>query len=274
MSSVGGYGAWIPSNCLVWIEGERMSTNTTEPVLVADAGAVRTLTFNNPSRLNAFDAAGFRAFTKALDDAASNEAVAVVIVEGSGKAFSSGVDLRALAEPGTDNADFGDAFAPLIVALMEFPKPLIATVHGAAVGIGLTMLLYCDVVYVAEDARLRAPFTSLGTAPEAASSWLLPKVIGTQRAAELILSARWLSGVEAAAYGLATAAVPADQVQARARASAEQIAANIGPAVLAAKRLLRHGWADEARAAVQREDDAARELIRALGSFARKFTTT
>ncbi|ERB51116.1 hypothetical protein N806_07885 [Rhodococcus sp. P27] len=109
-----------------------MSTNTTEPVLVADAGAVRTLTFNNPGRLNAFDAAGFRALTKALGDAASDEAVAVVIVEGAGKAFSSGVDLRALAEPGADNSDFGHAFAPLIVALVEFPKPLIAAVHGAA----------------------------------------------------------------------------------------------------------------------------------------------
>ncbi len=99
-------------------------------------------------------------------------------------------------------------------------------------------------------------------------------MIGTQRAGELILSARWLSGIEAADYGLATAAVAADEVHARARESAEQIAANVGPAVLAAKRLLRHGWAEEARAAVQREDDAARELIRELGSFAQKFTTT
>ena len=122
---------------------------------------------------------------------------------------------------------------------------------------------------------MRAPFTSLGTAPEAASSWLLPKVIGTQRAGELILSARWLSGIEAADYGLGDRSRSCRRgSHARARESAEQIAANVGPAVLAAKRLLRHGWAEEARAAVQREDDAARELIRELGSFAQKFTTT
>ncbi|NMM83539.1 enoyl-CoA hydratase [Rhodococcus sp. SRB_17] len=246
-----------------------MSTPTIEPVLVSDAGSVRTVTLNNPGRLNAFNPAGFRALTKALDDAAADSTVAVVVIEGAGKAFSSGVDLRALSEPGADTADFGLAFAPLIVALVEFPKPLIAAVHGAAVGIGLTMLLFCDVVYVAEDARLRAPFTSLGTAPEAASSWMLPKVIGAQRASELLLTARWVSGVEAAEIGIAVAAVPVDQLRARAQESAAQIAGNVGPAVLAAKRLLRQGWVEEARAAVQREDDAARELIRQLGSFAK-----
>ncbi|MCJ0904118.1 enoyl-CoA hydratase/isomerase family protein [Rhodococcus sp. ARC_M6] len=246
-----------------------MSTSTVEPVLVSDVGSVRTVTLNNPGRLNAFNPAGFRALTKALDDAAADPTVAVVVIEGAGKAFSSGVDLRALSEPGADTADFGLAFAPLIVALVEFPKPLIAAVHGAAVGIGLTMLLFCDVVYVAEDARLRAPFTSLGTAPEAASSWMLPKVIGTQRASELLLTARWVSGVEAAEIGIAVAAVPVDQLQARVQESAAQIAGNVGPAVLAAKKLLRQGWVEEARAAVQREDDAARELIQQLGSFAK-----
>ena len=242
------------------------------PVLVSDNGSVRTVTLNSPERLNAFAPAGFRALTTALDDAAADPTVAVVVIEGAGKAFSSGVDLRALSEPGADTADFGHAFAPLIVALVEFPKPLIAAVHGVAVGIGLTMLLFCDVVYVAEDARLRAPFTSLGTAPEAASSWMLAKVIGAQRASELLLTARWLSGVEAAEFGLAAAAVPADSVRARAREAAAQIAGNVGPAVLAAKRLLRQGWSEEARAAVAREDDAARELIRELGSFAQGFT--
>ena len=242
------------------------------PVLVSDNGSVRTVTLNNPERLNAFAPAGFRALTTALDDAAADPTVSVVVIEGAGKAFSSGVDLRALSEPGADTADFGHAFAPLIVALVEFPKPLVAAVHGVAVGIGLTMLLFCDVVYVAEDARLRAPFTSLGTAPEAASSWMLAKVIGAQRASELLLTARWLSGVEAAEFGLAAAAVPADSVRARAREAAAQIAGNVGPAVLAAKRLLRQGWSEEARAAVAREDDAARELIRELGSFAQGFT--
>ncbi|MFE4502785.1 enoyl-CoA hydratase/isomerase family protein [Rhodococcus sp. NPDC056743] len=242
------------------------------PVLISDNGSVRTVTLNNPERLNAFAPAGFRALTKALDDAAADSSVAVVVIEGAGKAFSSGVDLRALSEPGADTADFGHAFAPLIVALVEFPKPLVAAVHGVAVGIGLTMLLFCDVVYVAEDARLRAPFTSLGTAPEAASSWMLAKVIGAQRASELLLTARWLSGVEAAEFGLAAAAVPAAGVRARAQETAAQIAGNVGPAVLATKRLLRQGWSEEARAAVAREDDAARELIRELGSFAQGFT--
>lgn len=232
------------------------------------------LTFNNPSRLNAFDAAGFRAFTKALDDAASDDAVAVVIVEGAGKAFSSGVDLRALAEPDTDNADFGHAFAPLIVALVEFPKPLIAAVHGAAVGIGLTMLLYCDLVYVAEDARLRAPFTSLGTAPEAASSWLLPKVIGTQRAAELILSARWLSGVEAADYGLAHVPYRPKRFTSVLGRAPSRLPPTSDRQSLPPNDCSVTDGRTKLALPVQREDDAARELIRELGSFARKFTTT
>ena len=107
---------------------------------------------------------------------------------------------------------FAREFLRLLDALIDCRTPIVAAVHGPAVGFGATLLLHCDVVVVAHDARLRFPFTQLGTAPEAGSSALLPAAIGAQRAAEILLTSRWVSGDEAAAIGLAAVAVPADEV--------------------------------------------------------------
>lgn len=155
----------------------------------SDENGVRTLVFNRPARLNAFTAASYRMLAAALNEAADDDSVRVVELVGAGRAFSSGVDLDALAAADTD--EYADAFAVLLPALTEFPKPLLAGVHGAAVGFGTTILLHADVVVVADDARLRLPFAQLGTVPEAASSVLLPAQVGLQRATELVLTGRW-----------------------------------------------------------------------------------
>lgn len=165
-----------------------------------DEGKVRTLTLNRPDRLNAFTASSYQLLASMLDDAAAADDVAVVLLTGAGRAFCSGVDLSALSDAEDRPAEFGDAFDTLLENLLALPKPLVAAVHGVAVGIGFTLLLHCDVVLVADDTRLRAPFTQLGTAPEAGSSWL-PQVVGAQRAAELILTSRWLEAGEAVDWG-------------------------------------------------------------------------
>jgi enoyl-CoA hydratase/carnithine racemase len=227
---------------------------------VGDDGAVRILALNRPARLNAFTASAYREFTEALAAASADENVTVVVLVGNGPAFCAGADVKALADERTDTVEMGAAFGATLDELMSFPKPLIAAVHGAAVGFGFTLLLHCDIVLVAEDARLRAPFTMLQTAPEAGSSWLLPRAIGLQRAAELLLTSRWITAAEAVDFGLASRVCAPHALRDEALQLAHSIAQH-GPApTQAAKRLLRHGRADHVRAAMARELDETRRL--------------
>ncbi|MCW2702583.1 MAG: enoyl-CoA hydratase [Blastococcus sp.] len=246
---------------------------TGDGVRVADDDGVRTVTLDRPARLNAFTASSYRALASALDAAGADDTVRVVELVGAGRAFSSGVDLDALADA-ADQDEFRDAFAVLLRALTEFPKPLVAGVRGAAVGFGTTLLLHADVVLVADDARLRMPFAALGTAPEAASSVLLPAVVGPQRAAELLFTSRWIDASEAVRSGLAARRCATGDLPAELRSLTREIAAQPPAAVAAAKRLLRSGRAELVRAALQREDDAARALRSELGPLSRARAAT
>ena len=236
-------------------------------ILAEDVGAVRTLTFNRPTRLNAFTSASYRRLTTLLREAAGNADVRVVLLRGEGRAFSSGVDLDELSVEQEGSHALRETFDELIETLVDHPKPLIAAVHGPAVGFGATMLLHCDLVLVADDARLRFPFTSLRTAPEAGSSALLPAAVGLQRAAELLFTSRWLGADEAVDIGLALARYPREQVHREARALAERVAQQPAAAVVSVKRLLRAGRAEAVRAASARERAEANQLGLALGSF-------
>jgi len=239
-------------------------------VVSADEGQVRTITLNRPARLNAFTAESYQVLAGALQDADREPRVRAVILMGAGRAFSSGVDLGALAAEGPASRDLGPTFNHLLETLMAFSKPLLAAVHGVAVGFGATILLHCDVVLVAEDTRIRFPFTSLGTAPEAGSSVLLPALIGPQRAADLLYTSRWVSGAEAVSLGLAARCHPADEVVGRARETARLMVAQPGEAVAAAKRLIRAGRRDVVRAAISRETGEAGHLGEVLGPLPRR----
>ncbi len=228
-------------------EGELPPPAAGELVLARDAGPVRWLTLNRPHRLNALTADSYRALRAALVAADGDEAVAVVVLTGAGRAFCAGADLTEL--PGTDRGRLVADFEALVLALAGLSKPLVAGVHGAAVGLGMTMLLHCDLVVVAESARLRAPFTELGTVPEAMSSVLLPRAVGAQRAAELLLTSRWVSSAEAVEYGLAIRRCPDADLDAVTGELAARIGAFPAPAVAATKRLLRAGPAEPAEPA-------------------------
>jgi len=219
---------------------------------------VRVITLNRPERLNAFTPSSYRAFAAALGEAAGDEQTGAVLVVGAGRAFCSGVDLVELAT--TAPSEVAGAFDELIGELLDFPKPLVAGVHGSAVGFGATLLLHCDVVIVADDARLRLPFTELGTVPEAGSSWLLAQAIGGQRASELLLTARWITGTEAVTLGIASRATESGSVRAEAMELAHRAAALPRAATAATKSLIRHGRADAVRAAMQREHEAGGRL--------------
>jgi enoyl-CoA hydratase/carnithine racemase len=130
---------------------------------------VRTLVFDRPEARNAFDAQQYRLLTGALDRAADDDLVKVVILTGAGEAFTAGQDLAEMALPAAGATGGEHPFGACLDRVIGFDKPLLAAVNGVGVGLGLTILLHCDVVFIAKGARLRVPFVSLGVVPEAAS---------------------------------------------------------------------------------------------------------
>jgi enoyl-CoA hydratase/carnithine racemase len=239
-------------------------------VLVRDDGRARIVTLNRPDRINAFTATSYRLLAEILREADASGEVSVALIEGAGRGFCSGVDLASLD---ADEGTLAEIFDDLLESLINFSKPLLAAVHGAAVGFGTTILLHCDIVVVAETARLRLPFTALGTAPEAASSVLLPQIVGLQRATELLLTSRWITGVEAAQMGLAARCCPEELLHAEARATAQALTELPDPALAAAKRLVRVGAADIVREALVREKAETGTLHDTLGPMGNRANT-
>ncbi|MEW6268177.1 MAG: enoyl-CoA hydratase-related protein [Thermodesulfobacteriota bacterium] len=233
---------------------------SSELVLRTSRDAVLLLTMNRPERRNAFNHQLYRALARALKDARADDGVHVVVVTGTGAGFSAGQDFSEMTEaPPADSGPHG--FQTLMDELCSFDKPIVAAVNGVAVGLGMTMLLHCDVVYVAESARMRCPFVTLGVVPEAASSYLLPATIGFQRAAEVLYTAEWIDAARAVALGIAARALPDAELLDVALAKAREIAAHPPRAVRHTKQLLLATRADAVRAARAREDAAFAERI-------------
>ena len=195
-----------------------------ETVLEERDGAVVVLTMSRPRQRNAFNRQMWHELRDALRDAQEDPGVHAVVVTGTAGAFSAGQDLSEMT--GADDPGFG-AFMDRLCA---FDKPLLAAVNGVGVGIGLTLLLHCDVVYIAEGARLRPPFVALGVVPEAASSYLLPATIGWQRAAEVLLTADWIDARRAVELGLASRLCTPDELSG-ASVTARVVAEAKGPKV-------------------------------------------
>lgn len=236
-----------------------------DQILARDSGGVRVVTLNRPDRMNAFTPTGYRDLRVTLESADSSPDIRVVVIEGGRRAFSAGADLAHLRDDAETQA-MKREFVGLLDALTAFSKPLIAAAAGAAVGFGATLLLHCDIVLLENETRLRYPFAALGTAPEAGSSWLLPHIIGTQRAMELILSGRWVTAAEAIEMGLAARSHPYDELSAAAVELARTIAGTPGSAALVAKALLREPMRSHIRDAVARENEAAALLAASVGA--------
>ncbi len=158
---------------------------------------VLTLTLNRPEKKNAFNSDQWGALSDALTEARNDEDVNVVLLTGAGNDFSSGQDLISPSKPG------GADYQTCEDAMAAFDKPLIGAAKGVAVGGGATTLFFTDILYVGSSLRMRIPFTSLGLAPEFASSYMLQVRIGTQKAAELIYSSEWIDADKAVETGIA-----------------------------------------------------------------------
>jgi enoyl-CoA hydratase/carnithine racemase len=235
----------------------------THGVLQRDDGAVRVLTLNRPAQRNAFTVELYLELASALRHADGDGSVRAVILTGAGSAFSAGTDLGELnaIAAGAGPPGAADAFPGLISALGDVEVPLIAAVNGPGVGVGATMLTFFDLVFMAESARLKAPFAELGVPPEAASSYLLPQRLGWQRAAWVLLSSSWLSAQDAVAAGLAMTACPSEELLDVALSAAHQIAAHDRSATRTIKALMRAADRDVVVAAGTRENDAFRRLF-------------
>jgi len=227
---------------------------------IEDRDGVRLLTFNRPDALNSFNAALCDAITSTLDEAATRADIAVVVLTGEGRAFTSGTDLGELETPVVHTDGKRHGFEPFIERVESFPKPLIAAVNGLGVGIGLTVLPHCDLVLMAEDARLRAPFVSLGVTAEAGSTFLLPQTIGWQETAYLLYTAEWMDADKAVECGLAWRKVPGQDLLAETTKIAKQIAGQPVDSLVATKRLLLDARLGEVRAARAREIPAFAKL--------------
>lgn len=243
-------------------------------VQVSWQGAVLALVLDRADKKNALTDAMYCTLADALDAAAADPAVRVVTIAGTGDSFCAGNDIGDFlaASTGRDIAE-ANVFR-FIRALGAFPKPLVAGVQGRAVGIGTTMLLHCDHVLLADDARLSAPFATLGLVPEAASSMLLPARVGHARAFAMMAMGEVMAAPEALACGLANAVVPAGELHTALAQAAVRIAALPPGAVAATKALMRDG---EAMAAAMQAEIAVfakalqgEEACEALTAFMQK----
>lgn len=229
-----------------------------EPVLLQEDGdAVRLLTLNRPSALNALNSDLWEATAAAFDAAATDDSVSVVVLTGAGRAFTAGQDMKEMLDPG--RKDRGGV-RELAAALARFPKPFVCAVNGIAVGGGGTILGMADLVFMSSDARVRYPFTSLGIVPELGSSATLPRLIGRQNAMWALLSSEWLSASQCLDMGLAFAVCDADALLEEAMAHARILAAHHLDTLVEGKRLLRATWAAEVDEALARESDALRKM--------------
>lgn len=204
-------------------------------ILDTQVGAIRFLSLNRPSKMNALTRAMYAGLAKGLNDAAGDFSVRAVVITSEGEHFTAGNDIVDFMDnpPTSDSSEV----ATFLASLLNFPKPLIAAVKGNAIGVGTTMLLHCDVVVASSSTKFSMPFVTLGLVPEAGSTFLFPALVGYQRAAKIFLTGESFGATEALEMGL-IAEIAADPLG-TATKIAEQIAQQPPQAVINTKALLK-----------------------------------
>jgi enoyl-CoA hydratase/carnithine racemase len=213
----------------------------TELVVTEDRGPVRHVVLNRPEKRNAFNGELIAALAEALGEAAADSAVHVVVLRGAGPMFSSGVDLRELADVPSDPSvvrHFRSAWLRIPNLLEEMPKPTIAQIHGACIGGALETVLGCDLRVAAADAVIGLPETRIGLIPDVGGSTRLPQVIGLGRAKELILTGKLIDGTEAERIGLVNRVASAEALDEAVEALVGELLACAPIAVGLAKRVI------------------------------------
>lgn len=229
-------------------------------ILTERSGSILRVTLNRPAKKNAMTSAMYNALADILNEAAKDDEVRVVVWDAAGDSFSAGNDVEDFLKnppgPGeSPQANLGNA-------LLNFDKPLIAAVKGAAVGGGTTLLTHCDFVYAGESTKFQLPFVNLGLVPEFGSSWSLPTRSGYLRAAELFMLGQPFGPELAAELGLVTRVVPDSELLATATETAEKLAAKPIGALRASKRLLRRSSREQVEQAMKAEVEEFASRVR------------
>ena len=242
-----------------------------QEVLIDNTDGVMTITLNRVEKKNSFTNAMYSACADALETAKTDASVRVVVFQGHATVFSAGNDI----------ADFLNSPSPGLSApvlgflrsLASFPKPLVAAVCGPAVGIGTTMLFHCDLVYAGDNAAFAMPFVNLGVCPEAASSLLVPQMMGYHRAAEALLLGEPFMAEAALEVGLVNRIVPPTEANGVAQTQARKLAAKPLSSLMETKRLMKKGMQTQVLAVIDEEaasfgrmmgEPAAREAFSAF----------
>ena len=233
-------------------------------IKTATLNGVATIEIARPEKKNALTIAMYQAMADAINGAKADAAVRALLITGQPGIFTSGNDLEDFMQrpPGSGSGAEASPVSQFMRALIDCDKPVVAAVTGAAIGIGTTMLLHCDLVYVSDEARLAMPFVGLGLVPEFGSSLLLPQRIGQARAAEKLLLGDPFTGAEAVELGLANAVLPAGEVATHARRVAERFNALPPGAVRETKRLLRAPQAEATFMAIRTEGELFASRLR------------
>lgn len=228
-----------------------MITSPIAQILVRQEERICYININRPERKNALSLAMYGALADVITAANSDTSVRVLVLAGTTELFTSGNDLLDfMNEP---NIHDNHPVVRFMTALHDSAKPVVAIVRGHAVGIGTTLLLHCDLVYAASDARMQLPFVNLGLCPEYASSYLIPRLVGPQKAAELLLLGEIFSGDDAAAMGLVNKALDSSELDAYAAAKISRLANQPPAAIKRTKALLKQANREAIQMALQAE---------------------
>jgi enoyl-CoA hydratase/carnithine racemase len=228
-----------------------------------DAG-VMTITFNRLDKKNSITSAMYAAMADAVAQAAADASVRVVLFQGHESIFSAGNDIGDFLSQPPSTQD--SPVFRFLRGIATFEKPLLAAVAGPAVGIGTTMLFHCDLVYAGDNAAFSMPFVNLGLCPEAASSWLAPRMFGYHRAAEALLMGEAFFAEAAQEVGLVNRVVPPTEVNGYAQAQARKLAAKPLSSLIATKRLMK----GDQQAVLQKMDEEGQSFGRMLREPAAK----
>jgi enoyl-CoA hydratase/carnithine racemase len=208
-------------------------------LILSDDGPIRTLRMNRPAKKNALTIAMYDAMAVAIEEAGTNGAIRCLLIAGGPGSFCAGNDIGDFMKAADEGGALSAPTLRFLYSLVRCGKPLVAAVAGVAVGIGTTMLLHCDYVVAAADARFSTPFVALGLTPEAGSSLIAPRLMGHANAFSLLVMGRPLDAAEAKTLGIVNLVVPAAGVEAEAMKAAREISDLPPEGVLTSRRLLR-----------------------------------
>jgi enoyl-CoA hydratase/carnithine racemase len=224
-----------------------------EDIVTEHAGSILRVQLNRPTKRNAMTSAMYVALAGIFNEAADDENTRVVLWHGAGDLFCAGNDIDDFLKNPPGPGNFPQA--KLMEALVNFDKPLVAAVHGAAIGGGTTMLTHCDFIYAGESTKFQMPFINLALVPEFGSSYSMPARFGHVRAAELILLGAPFAARRAAELGLVTEVVSDKDVLATATETARKLAAKPSAALQASKRLMKQPFREQIKAAMMAENE-------------------